>query len=154
MELDDYGGVGQVLVRKDLNEGQASCPPPAAPSREAGLLRSRRLSGAVVATTAKLLPLVALLDAIQPQVTSESVFRARRKKIRAHFDLAYAELRAERPRRQALTHAFQALAELVLEETRDLSKNELKQAAKEVALATLKNAPALLNVAHQARLLT
>jgi hypothetical protein len=41
-----------------------------------------------------------------------------------------------------------------LEETRDISKDELKQAAKEVVLATLKNAPALLNVAHQARLLT
>lgn len=152
MELDDHGGVGQVLSTEKLVEAPAGCPPLAEPGQEAVLLRSRRLNGAVVATTAKLLPLVALLDSIQPQVT-ESVFRARRKKIRAHFDLACAELRAERPRRQALTHAFQALAELVLEETRDISKDELRQAAKEVVLATLKNAPALLNVAHQARLL-
>ncbi|MGI4737010.1 MAG: hypothetical protein ACRYG7_17710 [Janthinobacterium lividum] len=154
MEPNNPDGVGHVATVEELAQRQISCPPPAAPSREAALLRSRRLNGAVVATTAKLLPLVALLDAIQPQVTNESVFRTKRKKIRAHFDLAYQELRAEHPRRQALTHAFQALAELVLEETRDVSKDELKQAAKEVVLATLKNAPALINVAHQARLLT
>ena len=50
-------------------------------------------------------------------------------------------------------HAFQALAELVQEETRDISKDELKQAAREMVLATLQNAPALINLAHQARLL-
>lgn len=154
MKLNDYGGVGQVISNEEFAEAPADCPPLAEPGQQAVVLRSRRLNGAVVATTAKLLPLVALLDAIQPQVTNESVFRTRRKKIRAHFDLACAELLAERPRRQALTYAFQALAELVLEETRDISKDELKQAAKEVVLATLKNAPALINVAHQARLLT
>ena len=115
--------------------------------------RRQRLGGAVAATATKLLPLVALLDAIQPQVANESVFRTRRKKIRAHFDVVYAELQAERPRHKALAHTFQALTDLVREETRDISKDELKQAAKEVALATLKNAPALLNAAHQARLL-
>jgi hypothetical protein len=115
--------------------------------------RRQRLGGAVAATATKLLPLVTLLDAIQPQVANESVFRTRRKKIRAHFDEVYAELQAERPRHKALAHTFQALTELVREETRDISKDELKQAAKEVVLATLKNAPALLNVAHQARLL-
>jgi hypothetical protein len=119
----------------------------AAPSRR------QRLGGAVAATATKLLPLVALLDAIQPQVANESVFRTRRKKIRAHFDVVYAELQAERPRHKALAHTFQALTDLVREETRDISKDELKQAAKEVVLATLKNAPALLNAAHQARLL-
>jgi hypothetical protein len=119
----------------------------AAPSRR------QLLGGAVAATATKLLPLVALLDAIQPQVANESVFRTRRKKIRAHFDVVYAELQAERPRHKALAHTFQALTDLVREETRDISKDELKQAAKEVVLATLKNAPALLNAAHQARLL-
>lgn len=108
----------------------------------------------MAATATKLLPLLALLDSIQPQVASESVFRIRRKKIRAHFDLVYQELHAERPRHQALAHALQALAELVREETSDISRDELKQAAKEVVLATLKNAPALLNAAHQARLLS
>jgi hypothetical protein len=107
----------------------------------------------VAATATKLLPLVALLDAIQPQVANESVFRTRRKKIRAHFDVVYAELQAERPRHKALAHSLQALTDLVRDETRDISKDELRQAAKEVVLATLKNAPALLNVAHQARLL-
>jgi hypothetical protein len=117
--------------------------------------RARRpsLTGAVATTATKLLPLVALLDAIQPSVTKESVFRIRRKKIKQHFTEVYTELHADRPRREALTHAFQALAELVLEETRDISKDELKQAAKEVVLATLQNAPALINIAHQARLL-
>lgn len=107
----------------------------------------------MAATATKLLPLVALLDTIQPQLANESVFRTRRKKLRAHFDEVYEELQAERPRHKALAHAFQALTDLVREETRDISKDELKQAAKEVVLATLKNAPALLNAAHQARLL-
>lgn len=111
------------------------------------------LTGAVATTATKLLPLVALLDSIQPSVTKESVFRIRRRKIKQHFTEVYAELHAERPRREALLHAFQALAELVQEETRDISKDELRQAAKEVVLATLQNAPALINIAHQARLL-
>ncbi len=114
----------------------------------------RRLSRAVAVTATKLLPLVALLDTIQPQLANESVFRARRKKIQAHLVLVHEELRAPRPRRQALTHTFQVLVELVREETRDISKDELKQAAKELVLATLQNAPALINAAHQARLLS
>lgn len=129
--------------------------PTAAPAHSAtpAARRHERLTEAVATTATKLLPLIALLEAIQPQVTQESVFRTRRKKIKQHWLLVYEELHAERPRRQALTHAFQALADLVLEETKDISKDELKQAAKEVALATLKNAPALINAAHQARLL-
>lgn len=116
--------------------------------------RRERMSGAVLTKATQLLPLVKLLEAIQPQVASESVFRTRRKKIQAHFAEVYEELKQERPKRQALNHAFHALAELVREETRDISQDELKQAAKEVALATLKNAPALINAAHQARLLS
>ncbi|RZL09257.1 MAG: hypothetical protein EOO62_14220 [Hymenobacter sp.] len=115
--------------------------------------RRERLDEAVVATATKLLPLVALLDAVQAQAANESVFRTRRKKIQLHLAEAYAELRVPQPRHLALSHAFQTLAELVREETRDISPDELKQAAKELVLATLKNAPALINVAHQARLL-
>ena len=117
--------------------------------------RGRRpsLTGTVATTATKLLPLVALLDSIQPSVSKESVFRIRRRKIKQHFVEIYAELHAERPRREALVRAFQALAGLVQEETRDISKDELKQAAREVVLATLQNAPALINIAHQARLL-
>jgi hypothetical protein len=134
--------------------GLEALPASVPTAASAGALgRRQRLGGAVAATATRLLPLVALLDAIQPQVTNESVFRTRRKKIRAHFDMVYAELQAERPRHKALAHTFQALTDLVREETRDISKDEIKQAAKEVALATLKNAPALINVAHQARLL-
>jgi len=108
----------------------------------------------VMATTAtRLLPLLALLDAVQAQANADSVFRARRRKIQLHMAVAYAELRAERPRRQALSYTFHTLAELVREETQDISHDELKQAAKEVVLATLRHAPALLSVAHQARLL-
>lgn len=130
--------------------------PPAHPDTlpdSSPLRRRPRLTGAVASTATKLLPLVALLDSIQPSVSKESVFRIRRRKIKHHFAEVYTELHAERPRREALTHAFQVLAELVLEETRDISKDELKQAAKEVVLATLQNAPALINIAHQARLL-
>ena len=127
--------------------------PPGAAETPAARRRRERLDEAVAATAAKLLPLVALLDAVAAQAANESVFRTRRKKIQLHLAVAYAELRVPRPRRQALAHAFQTLAELVREETRDISPDELKQAAKELALATLKNAPALLNVAHQARLL-
>ncbi|OUJ74104.1 hypothetical protein [Hymenobacter crusticola] len=124
------------------------------PSPNASQGRRERLSGAVLNKTAQLLPLVKLVEAIQPQVASESVFHTRRKKIQAHFAEVYEELKQERPKRQALTHAFHALGELVKEETRDISQDELKQAAKEVVLATLKNAPALINAAHQARLLS
>jgi len=139
----------EAASQDDNSPTAAQCLPAAANTS-----KRYRLGGVVISTATKLLPLVELLDAIQPQVASESVFRTRRKKIRAHFDVACQELKAERPRRKALTHAFQALAELVLEETKDISKDELKQAAQEVVLATLKNAPALLNAAHQARLLS
>jgi hypothetical protein len=125
-----------------------------APAMATDKARRPSLTGAVATTATKLLPLVALLDSIQPSVTKESVFRSRRRKIKQHFAEVYAELHAERPRREALLHAFQALAELVQEETRDISKDELRQAAKEVVLATLQNAPALINIAHQARLLS
>lgn len=121
---------------------------PEAAAAAAANSRRPSLTGAITSTASRLLPLVALLDSIQPSVARESVFRTRRKKIQQHFAEAYAELHADRPRREALVHAFQALAELVQEETRDISKDELKQAAKEVVLATLQNAPALLNIAH------
>ncbi|MBW3129543.1 hypothetical protein [Hymenobacter profundi] len=114
----------------------------------------RRLDRAVGATATKLVPLVTLLQAIQPQVTQESVFHARRKKIQAHIAVAFTELKAERPRRRVLTHSFQTITNLVREEAHDISKDEVKQATKELVLATLKNAPKLIGIAHQARLLS
>ncbi|GAA3967580.1 hypothetical protein [Hymenobacter antarcticus] len=129
---------------------------PPTPEVEAGSANTRRhrLSGAVIATATKLLPLVELLESIQPHVANESVFRTRHRKINAQISLAYAQLRAEQPKRKALLHVFRTIGELVVEETHDISKDELKQAAKEVVLATLKNAPALISAAHQARLLS
>ncbi|UOR03907.1 hypothetical protein MUN82_13225 [Hymenobacter aerilatus] len=114
----------------------------------------RRLDRAITATATRLVPLVTLLQAIQPQVAQESVFHTRRLKIQAHMTIAFAELKAERPRRRVLTHSFQTITDLVREETRDISKDELKQATKELVLATLKNAPKLISIAHQARLLS
>lgn len=114
----------------------------------------RRLDRAVGATATKLVPLVTLLQAIQPQVAQESVFHARRKKIQAHIAVAFTELKAERPRRRVLTHSFQTITDLVREEARDITKDEVKQATKELVLATLKNAPKLIGIAHQARLLS
>ena len=42
-----------------------------------------RLGGAMVSTASRLLPLVELLDSLQPYVVNESVFRIRRRKITA-----------------------------------------------------------------------
>ena len=128
----------------------------ATPESETGSASSRRhrLSGAVITTATRLLPLIELLESIQPHVANESVFRTRHRKLNAQISLAYAQLRAEQPKRKALLHVFKTIGELVIEETHDISKDELKQAAKEVVLATLKNAPALISAAHQARLLS
>ena len=116
--------------------------------------RHPRLNEAAVATAAKLLPLVKLLEAMQPLVANDSVFHLRRLKMKEEMARAYAELRAEKPRRRALLHVFKIMTELVAEETRDISKDELKQAAREVALATLRHAPQLISAAHNARLLS
>lgn len=116
--------------------------------------RRQRLEGTVVSTATKLLPLLELLDAIKPHATNESVFRTRRRKINAQLAVAYAQLRQERPKRETLLVACQTIGELVREEAHDISKDELKEAAREFVLATLKNAPAIINAAHQAKLLS
>ncbi|OGX81942.1 hypothetical protein BEN47_04790 [Hymenobacter lapidarius] len=116
--------------------------------------RPRRLDGALVSTASRLLPLVELLDSLQPYVVNESVFRIRRRRIIAQIRLAQAQLKAEKPQRQALLHAFQTMGELFAHEIRDISGDEAKQAAREVVLATLRNAPGLISAAHQARQLS
>jgi hypothetical protein len=115
--------------------------------------RRQRLDGAVVESTARLLPLIALLDALQAPPTQESIFRTWRKKLRAHWDDAYAELQAGHSRHRALASALQTFADLLREEARDISPEEWQRAARELALATLKNAPGLISAAQQARLL-
>ena len=124
------------------------------PHEVAANFKRHRLDGVMVSTATKLLPLVRLLETIQPVVSNDSVFHTRRLKINAQIALVYEQLKEEKPKRKALTSAFKTMGELVLEETRDISKDELKQAAKEVVLATIKNAPAIINAAHQARLLS
>ena len=116
--------------------------------------RPRRLDGALVSTASRLLPLVELLDSLQPYVVNESVFRVRRRHIIAQIKVARAQLKAEKPQRQVLLRAFQTLGELVAHEARDISRDEVKQAAREVVLATLRNAPNLISAAHQARQLS
>jgi len=115
--------------------------------------RSRR-ERLVVGTAAKLLPLVELLETIQPQVANESIFHTKRKKINAQIALAYVQLKSERPKRKALTHAFKTMGDIVREESREIGKEEVKDAAKEVMLATIKNAPGLISAAHKAGLLS
>lgn len=122
----------------------------AAPRRR----RRTQLNGAVVSTATKLLPLIELLETIQPHIASESVFHAKRVKINAQVGLVYAQLRAEQPKRKALLHAFRTLSNVVREETREISKDEVKDAAREFVLATIKNAPGLISAAHQAGLLS
>ena len=139
--IDETSHFGMSLVTLEVDVGSANT-------------RRHRLSEAVITTATKLLPLVELLESIQPHVVNESVFRTRHRKINAQISLAYAQLRAEQPKRKALLRVFRTISELVVEETHDISKDELKQAAKEIVLATLKNAPALISAAHQARLLS
>jgi hypothetical protein len=142
----------------DSHSAEARSPLPGAPksgpaaAEPAG--HSHRLNEAAVTTAARLLPLVRLLETLQPLVASDSVFHTKRVKIQEEMTRAYGELLAEKPRHKALLHAFKTLGELVREEAHDLSKDELKQAAREVVLATLKNAPQLISAAHQAQLLS
>lgn len=106
------------------------------------------------ATATRLVPLVELLDRIRPHVGHNTVFSTRRHKIDAQIALAYEQLRSDQPKREALTAAFHNLSEFVLAETREVSKDEVKESAKRFVLATLKNAPSLIGAAKQAGLLS
>ena len=78
--------------------------------------KRQRLDGAMLSTATKLLPLVKLLETIQPVVANDSVFHTRRLKINAQISLIYEQLREERPKRKALSLAFKTMGDLVLEE--------------------------------------
>jgi hypothetical protein len=144
------------------NEPAADNNSPASPSqaevrpieRSAQRRRRQRLGGAVVSTATKLLPLVELLETIQPHVANESIFHTKRVKINAQIALVYAQLKSERPKRKALMHAFKTMGEVIRDETRELDKDDVKDATKEFVLATIKNAPGLIGAAHQAGLLS
>ncbi|MBX0290598.1 hypothetical protein K3G63_09130 [Hymenobacter sp. HSC-4F20] len=108
----------------------------------------------LVSTATRLLPLLELLERIKPHVGNNTVFSSRREKIDAQIALVYEQLKSDQPKRQALTDAFKTLSDFVLEETHEISKDEVKESAKRFVLATLKNAPNLISAAKQAGLLS
>lgn len=113
-----------------------------------------RLSGTVVSAATKLLPLVELLERIRPHVENDSVFSSRRDKIRAQMVLVQEQLKSDQPKRQALVEAFKTMSEFVLEESKEVSKDEVKESTKRFVMATIKNAPSLISAAQQAGLLS
>ncbi|GAA4001305.1 hypothetical protein GCM10022408_10660 [Hymenobacter fastidiosus] len=119
----------------------------------AGQVRKReRLTGAAAATVVRLLPLLELVERIRPHVENDSVFSSRRGKIRAQLVLAQELLHADHPRRETLIQVFKTMAEFVLEESREVSKDEGKESAKRFVLVALKTAPDLIRAAHTAGL--
>jgi hypothetical protein len=113
-----------------------------------------KIDGALVSTAGKLLPLVHLIEAIRPHIATEPVFASRREKINAQMGIVLEQLKTERPKRKALTHAFKTMGDFALESAREVHKDDLKQSAKGFVVATLKNAPSLISAAHQAGLLS
>lgn len=112
------------------------------------------LDAALVSTAGKLLPLVHLVEAIKPHIATEPVFEARREKIQAQMVIVLKQLKTERPKRKALTHAFETMGAIARESAHEVGKDDLKQSAKGFVVATLKNAPSLISAAHQAGLLS
>lgn len=129
---------------------------PEAPTPAAKLGKREKLSNTLVAgaatTATKLMPLLELVEKIRPHVENDSVFTSRREKMKAQLTLIQGQLKSERPRREAVVHAFQTLGEFVVEESREVSKDEVKESAKRFVLLALKTAPDLLRAAHTAGL--
>ncbi|GAB3289501.1 hypothetical protein [Hymenobacter tenuis] len=109
---------------------------------------------ALVSTACKLLPLVHLIEAIKPHIATEPVFESRREKMHVQMALVLEQLKSERPKRKALTHAFKTLGDFTIESVREVKKEELKNSAKGFVVATIKNAPSLISAAKQAGLLS
>lgn len=131
-----------------------SLPRPYEPSSSHGGSKRDRLSGTIVSTATKLLPLLELIERIKPHVANDSVFSSRRDKIRAQLAIVQAQLHSDQPKRQAISHAFMLMAEFVQEESKEVSRDEVKESAKRFVLATLKNAPSIISAAHQSGLLS
>ncbi|MFD2787463.1 hypothetical protein [Hymenobacter rubripertinctus] len=118
-------------------------------------LRKRdKLADSVVLTATRLRPLLELVERIRPHVGHDSVFSSRREKIREQLALVQEQLRAERPKHEALRDAFHALSEFVREEAGEVSKDEVKESGKRFVAATLKNVPQLISAANKAGLLS
>ncbi|UOQ71103.1 hypothetical protein [Hymenobacter cellulosilyticus] len=124
---------------------------PAARARK----RDRLMDPLVItaATTAvKLQPLLELVERIRPHMEHDSVFTSRRDKLRAQLSIIQEQLHADQPRHEAVAHSFKLLAEFVREESREVSKDEVKESAKRFVLVALKTAPDLIRAAHTAGL--
>ncbi|TGE14712.1 hypothetical protein [Hymenobacter elongatus] len=113
-----------------------------------------RLQGTLVSTATKLLPLVELIERIRPHMVNDSVFTSRRAKMNAQLVIIQEQLRADEPKHKAIAQAFKTMGEFVLEESREVSKDEVKESAKRFVLVALKTAPDLIRAAHTAGLLS
>lgn len=114
--------------------------------------RRDRLSDKVATTATRLLPLLELVEKIRPHVENDSVFTSRREKMKTQLALIQEQLRADQPRHKALAEAFRMLSEFVVEESKDVSKDEVKESTKRLVLAALKSAPDIIRAAHTAGL--
>ncbi|GAA3950473.1 hypothetical protein [Hymenobacter algoricola] len=112
------------------------------------------LVSSAASTATRLLPLMELIERIRPHTANDSVFSSRREKINAQLTIVCEQLKAEKPKRQAIADAFKTMGEFVVEESREVSRDEVKESAKRFVLATIRHAPGLINAAHQARLLS
>ncbi|MCB2377153.1 hypothetical protein LGH70_06140 [Hymenobacter sp. BT635] len=139
----------------DKSEIQVDISPAAAPV-SVRMGRREKLSSTLVAgaatTATKLMPLLELVERIRPHLENDSVFSSRREKMKAQVLIIQGQLKADQPRREALTQAFKTLGEFVVEESREVSKDEVKESAKRLVLVALKTAPDLLRAAHTAGL--
>lgn len=110
------------------------------------------LVGTAATTATKLLPLVELVERIRPHMENDSVFTSRRDKLRAQLAIIQHELHADKPRHEAVAQSFKLLAEFVREESREVSRDEVKESAKRFVRVALKTAPELIRAAHTAGL--
>jgi hypothetical protein len=137
-------------------QGRPDVAAPDAPPALATAKTSKRdrLAGTIATTTIKLLPLLDLLDRIRPHVENESVFTSRREKIKAQMAIVHEQLHADQPKHEAIAQAFKSITEFVWEESREVSKDEVKESAKRFVLVAVKTAPELIRAAHTAGLFT
>jgi hypothetical protein len=109
-----------------------------------------RLTGKLATTATRLLPLLELIERIRPHMENDSVFTSRREKINAQLAIVQQQLKADQPKREAIAQAFKTMGEFVLEESREVSKDEVKESAKRFVLVAIKTAPDLIRAAHTA----
>jgi hypothetical protein len=140
-------------MHPDKDEVTAARPATTTEPAPAESLRKRdKLTGQLISTATKLVPLLELVERIRPHMTNDSVFTSRREKMHAQLVLIQQQLKADQPKHEALVLAFKTLGEFVVEESREVSKDEVKESAKRLVLVALKTAPDLIRAAHTAGL--